>query len=188
MPNDKPAVMLSHEQLQELLAGVLAKANQMNPLEAEKYHEELEKRRRTEIFKNTVRSEVAAQQARLQSCSHCRWPATAGKLGGHAAPRGQGEWVTGGQIHGRGIIGLTCLRCGNRWLWQGTQDELEYAESAGLLNFPPPAEERCLTACRHCSEFFTNKQLTQHEGTCPKKLMMEANVAEAALLARSEHA
>ena len=172
---DKPMVSLTQEQLQELLGKVAAIASEnMNPLEKEKYQEQLDMKRRIEIFKSTVRSEVAAQAARMAGCSHSRWPSSAGKMGGHAAPRGQGEWATGGQIHGHGLLGLTCLRCGKGWFWMGSPQELDYAESAGLLNFPPPDDSRCLTACIHCSEFFTGKEVREHEKKCPKRLNLKS--------------
>jgi hypothetical protein len=37
------AVNISKADLQDLLAGILAKANQLNPLEARKYKEEIDK-------------------------------------------------------------------------------------------------------------------------------------------------
>lgn len=184
MANDKPMIGLSAEQFQEMLSTILAKANQMNPLEAKKYQEDIEKSQRLEIFKATLAAEVAAEKARKLGCSHRRHP-NGTPHAGLPAPEGQGEWATGGQTHGRSLIGLACIRCGKGWLWVGSPGELDFAEANGLLTYPPPSEDRCLTACRHCSQFFTNKELRAHEDHCPKKLVLRQTEA---LMERAEHA
>ena len=164
------SINMTKEQLQEILAAAISGAKQMNPLEQKKYNEELEKeRRRARMMVTLGKAEEEARRNRELGCSHTRYPATHGKLAGHPAPRGQGEWCTGGQIHGYGLIGITCLRCGSHWMFRASQQELAYANDAGLMGFPPPPTERVLEQrCQHCAEMFTESEFAKHDAEACK--------------------
>lgn len=106
-------------------------------------------KRRDLAMRELGKVEEAAAIARKHGCSHTRHPMAMGLLGGHGAPKGQGEWTTGGQLSGRndktGAVQavLVCSRCATTWRWEPTVQELEYFQNGGtMLGYAPPAEDR----------------------------------------------
>jgi hypothetical protein len=88
--------------------------------------------------------EEEARERRKNGCTHTRH-ALGTKLAGHAAPRGQGEWTTGGQMHGDGTATITCTRCAYQWRFLPNHTEREYTQDSGLLGAaPPPARKNRL--------------------------------------------
>lgn len=147
----EPGITLTKDELQELLSNAVAAAigaaKALNPLEQKKYDEALaadERRKQMMVALGKIEEESARRKK--EGCSHCRWPMSAGRNAGSAAPKGQGEWCTSGQIHGYDTIGLICQRCGTVWVYRATPQELEYAQQAGLLGMAPPPDSRLLAA------------------------------------------
>lgn len=169
-------VSFTKEQFQEFLHAI--SQNKLNPLEQKKLEEELRKDRRK--LRRSIEEGYSAELkrwAQQNGCTHSRWPA-GHRNAGESAPRGQGEWTTGGQVSGN-VISLLCLRCQTTWKFEGTQQEVEYANNSasGLMCFPPPPVERCLNKdqfisvrpvapvfqpCQKCGEEFTEKELAKH--------------------------
>lgn len=160
---------ISKEDLQKLLrevvAGAVAEARRMNPLEQRKYDEDLKReQRRREMMVELGRIEDAARARRKYGCSHQRYPASAGKLAGHPCPNGQGEWTTGGQPHTGGLISLICTRCSTIWVWRATGEEYQFAVDTGMAGMAPPMESRCLSeCCPWCNKMFTKDELKEHD-------------------------
>lgn len=147
MKETNDAVTWTKEEFQNFLTALRDMAQpKMNPLEQKKFEEEAQKdARRNQMQVELAKVEMAKQKQRKEGCSHCRWPATAGKKGGHAAPRGQGEWVTQAQLHEQnGTIDLMCQRCTWIWRWKATPEEISYMKDndGGMAGFPPPSEDR----------------------------------------------
>lgn len=117
----------------------------INPMEQKKYEEELKKEKRRALLAVELgRAEAQARWNKQNGCSHCRYPAGSGKLAGHACPRGQGEWCTGGQVHGDDTASLICTRCGTLWRFQASPQEREYIRETGGTGMVPPPIDRCL--------------------------------------------
>ena len=172
-PQSAQIVGISKEDLQELLSSILAKAEErMNPADRIVFDEQMSRMARLEQFKAIMAADVAAQKARAAGCTHRRWP-KGHDLAGHPAPRGQGEWVTGGQLHGSGrqrFAALTCLRgCGATWLFFPSDGEFAYLEDSGMLGWVPPAENRLLERCTWCSKLFPKLTVHEHEEGCAAK-------------------
>lgn len=137
-----PSITLTKEDLKELLISVMQAANTMNPLEQKKYEEELMKEKRKAMLVKQLGEEEERQLAlRRNSCSHC-----VDKSTGESVPRGQGMWITQGQVHSNDVISIVCLRCATVWYFKGTASERDYSINAehGMLHFPPPSPERLL--------------------------------------------
>jgi hypothetical protein len=80
-------------------------------------------------------------------CTHQR-----DKSKGHMVRRGDGEWMTGGQVLTNGDIALLCTRCQVQWIFKPTNNELDFANNAGLMGFPPPEIERCTNRANFLKE------------------------------------
>lgn len=104
-------VTLSREDLQALLEAVVKAAKAPNALEQKAIDAEVERdRRRTMLMIELAKIEEQKQIARKNGCSHERYP-QGHRHAGHPAPRGIGEFTTGGQLTGRELATLVCLRC-----------------------------------------------------------------------------
>jgi hypothetical protein len=150
-----PNVEISQEALQELLktvvAAAIAESKKLNPLDQKKYEEALaQEERRAKMIVQMGKIEEAAQIAKKNGCSHCRWPANSGKHAGYAAPRGQGEWTTGGQAYQDGTAVMVCSRCATTWRFRPTSEYYNYIIQNGMLSDPPPPDDQCL--CDGCLE------------------------------------
>lgn len=157
---------ITKSDLQDLLSTLMKEVKSMNPLEQKKYDEEVAKdKRRAQMVVSLGRAEEEAMNQKKGRCSHCRWPAGSGKRSGEAAPRGQGEWCTGGQKHGDQTASLICGRCAFEWRFRPTPGEMDYLDNEGFMGFAPPSDDRLLSSCVDCSEYFTNKEMKEHECT-----------------------
>lgn len=142
-----PAIELSAQQLQTILEAVVAKAKELNPLEQRKYEETLAKERRRDMLAVQLgRTEEEATARKRNACSHMRYPATAGKLAGHGAPKGTpgAEWTTGGQAYQNGLAMLFCTRCTSSWWFKPSPEFFQMIVQNGLENQAPPPEEHCV--------------------------------------------
>ncbi len=140
---------LSKEDIRNLLTEAMAAAvnlpRAMNPMEKKQYEEEIKREKRRAILSVELGKAEAEKRYRQQTgCTHSRLSTAAGARAGQPAPRGQGEWTTGGQVHGYDTIGLVCLRCSTSWQFKATPQEIEFANQVGLLGFAPPPIERCI--------------------------------------------
>lgn len=152
-----PNVEMSPAQLQQILEAVLAKANQLNPLEQKRYDEEMAKQRRRDLLAVEIgRAEQQATLARRNACSHMRDGKT-----GDSVPRGwpTGEWTTGGQAYQNGLAMMFCSRCQSQWWFKPTPEYHAAILQNGLRSSAPPPDDQCIcigcyeqkTKCR-CSE------------------------------------
>ena len=139
---------ITPEQLQSILkeavAAAIGAAKQMNPLEQKQYDEQIKRENSKRVFKETVAAEQQKMANRKLNCTHKRWPANAGKMAGHMAPKGQGEWRTGAQLHSGGFASVTCLQCTSTWIFKPFPNEVEYIIDGGGSNMEPPDKSRCL--------------------------------------------
>ena len=135
--------------------------------------EQIESRRsrRDVMHAQMAKAEEEHQARKRYACSHTRHPASAGRMGGYPAPKGQGEWTTSGQAHDNGTISLICLRCNESWTWRATREELQYVNDASLLGFAPADEKRALKQCAWCSELFPQASVAEHEKSCTQRWM-----------------
>lgn len=136
--SDKDTVVMSKDQFQQILDAL---GNRMNPLEQKKYEEELARdKRRTAMQIESARIEIEKRERQKNSCTHTR------DKEGNMAPRGQGMWTTGGQVHGDDTISLLCMRCGFVWKFKGTPSERDLAVNGphGLLGLAPPDDSRLI--------------------------------------------
>lgn len=146
-------VEMNAEQLQKILEAVLDKAKQLNPLDQRKYDEILRKEKRRDDFALSLGEIERAKNENLaRNCSHMRYPATAGKLSGHVAPKGYpgAEWRTGGQMYQNGLAMMLCLRCGTSWWFRPTPEYASYLMQNGLDSTAPPEDKDCV--CIGCFE------------------------------------
>ena len=109
-------------------------------LEQKQIDKQIESDKRRDLAMRALgKIEAEAAEARKHSCSHTRHPMAMGLLGGHAAPKGKGEWITGGQLSGRndktGAIQavLVCSRCATTWRWEPNVQELDYFQGGGTM-------------------------------------------------------
>ena len=140
-------VYMTKEDLQSILEAILAKSNQLNPLEQKKFDEEMAKQRRRDLLAVEVgRAEQEAQDRKKNACSHMRYPATAGKLSGQSAPKGTpgAEFTTGGQAYQNGLAMQFCTRCQTQWWFKPTQDYYTVIMQEGLSQTAPPPEDQCM--------------------------------------------
>jgi hypothetical protein len=139
------AVTLSKEDLSKLLEAAIRAAKAPNVLEQKAIDEAIEKeKRRNLLMKELGKAEQETMLRRKNGCSHSRHPQGSGKRAGQPAPRGQGEWTTGGQLVGRDLAVLCCLRCAWTWQWQPTYEEREFILNEGMLGMAPPPADRLL--------------------------------------------
>ena len=101
-------------------------------------------KRRARMQIELAKVEEESRKRKKYGCSHCRQPMGAGKNAGNAAPKGTGEWTTGGQQIGLDKAFMLCLRCSYSWTWQPTPQELDYIQQNGMLGMAPPASERVI--------------------------------------------
>lgn len=167
---------ISKEELQQLMSSVigvaLAESKKMNPLEQKAFDEQIEKdKRRRMMMVQLGKIEEEAARRKKYGCTHSRHP-SGHKLAGHPCPRGQGEWVTGGQLHSRGIASVICLRCATTWLFRPRQEDIQGIIDGGLAGVAPPDDDSCLSQrCRSCSEFFTQDEYEAHDkDACKAKI------------------
>jgi len=156
-------VNITRDDLQAILETVLAKSNQLNPLEQKKYDEEMAKQRRRDLLAVEVgRAEEEAQRRKRNSCSHLRYPATAGKLSGQSAPRGTpgAEYTTGGQAYQNGLAMMFCTRCQTQWWFKPTQDYYTIILQEGLSSTAPPLDDQCI--CIGCFELKSQCKCVEH--------------------------
>lgn len=157
MPNDKGMISISPEDLQQLLKTAIAEAvgqaTKLNPIEQRKLDEELAKdRRRSMMMIQLGKIEEESARQKRDGCSHMRYPAGAGKLAGHSAPRGAlgAEWCTGGQAYQDGTAMIICLRCSSTWLFRPDSNYYNAILQNGLGGEGPPPEN--VTICPSCFE------------------------------------
>src|SRR5215467_15729109 len=107
MAEKETMVSITPTQLQDILTAALKAANQPNALEAKHIAEETEReRRRQNLAIELARVEEEARWRKQTSCTH-----TVNEKTGEPVPRGQGKWLTGGQMHGDDSATLICQRC-----------------------------------------------------------------------------
>ena len=137
-------ISLSKAELQELLTAVVKAGTAPNAFQQKAVQEELQREHRRNLLAVELgKVEEARMQARKNGCTHSRLSMAAGKNGGNAAPRGTGEWTTGGQLSGDGEEAmLICQRCSWMWKWKVTNQEREAINNVGLLGAAPPPAER----------------------------------------------
>ncbi len=150
-------VEMSPEQLQKILEAVVAKVQALNPLDQRKYDELIAREKRRDDFALSLGNIEKEKIANIKrSCSHMRYPATAGKLSGHVAPAGYpgAEWRTGGQVYQNGLAMMLCLRCGTQWWFKPTAEYYAVLMQNGLDNTAPPPDDHCI--CIGCFELKQN--------------------------------
>lgn len=158
---------ISKEELQNLLAAAIAagvaESKKMNPLEEEEFKKQMELKRRRDMMQVEMgRIEEEAAKRKRYGCSHSRY-ANGHKLAGHPCPKGQGEWVTNGQMHSKGVASLICQRCGTAWIFRPDADEVQAIIDGGLSGMAPPDDSKCLgQRCSTCNEFFTPGEYESH--------------------------
>lgn len=133
---------LTKDALKELLETVMSSARRMTPLEEKKYKEEIDKEnRRMQMMKVLGQAEEEAMARKRDSCSHCVDPRT-----GDSVARGQGVWITQGQVHNNDVISLICLRCSTVWYFKGTPAERNASIDGahGLAGAAPPPAHRLI--------------------------------------------
>jgi hypothetical protein len=137
---------LTKQDLADIVAAAVAAANRPDPLREKELAEQLAtEKRRTAMMLELGKIEEASTKRKKDGCTHSRLPMSAGKFGGHAARKGEGEWTTGGQLHSDGTATLICTRCSWTWHFQPTLQERDYIEQQGMLGMAPPAESRLIT-------------------------------------------
>lgn len=159
---------ISKEELQQILAtavgAAVAEVKKMNPLEEEKFKKEMELKKRRDMMQVEMgRIEEESARRKRFGCSHSRYP-NGHRLAGHPCPKGQGEWVTGGQMHSKGVASIICLRCGTAWLFKPDADEVQAIIDGGLVGMAPPNESKCLMQrCSWCNDFMTPAEFSTHD-------------------------
>lgn len=139
------SITLTKDQFQQILDAL--QTPRMNPLEEKRLKDELERAKRLEQVQiESARTEMLKRENKKNGCSHTRYPMSAGKKAGHAAPRGQGEWTTSGQPHADDTATMICERCGYTWRWKTTPQERDYFmnNDGGMLGMAPPEESRVI--------------------------------------------
>lgn len=167
-------VTMTQEQFNQLLEA-LGSSKKMNPLEEIQYQQQVEAQKRAQLMREGVQAEEQSQQRRKASCTHSRYPMSAGARGGLPCPKGQGEWTTGGQTLNNRHIVLICTRCARTWKWEATPEQLQAANDGGLLGIAPPSEDICLQDCAYCNKPVKSKDLAEHEAQCKAALESRAS-------------
>ena len=147
-------ITISEDQLSSMFSkameAAVTAARAPGVLEQKEIDKQIEADKRRDLaMRSLAKIEEEAARNKKNSCSHTRHPMAMGMLGGHGAPKGQGEWTTGGQFSGRndktGAIQavLVCSRCSMTWRWEPTVKELDYFQNGGtMLGYAPPPEDR----------------------------------------------
>lgn len=136
---------LTKQDLIDIVSAAVAASHQLNPIEQRKYEQELEaQKRRDKAMVELAKAEEESARRKKFGCSHSRHPMAMGKLGGHAAPKGTGEWTTGGQLHDDDTATMVCSRCAWTWHWKPTLQERLYIEQQGMLGMAPPDDSRLI--------------------------------------------
>jgi hypothetical protein len=163
---------ITKQELQEMMAktvaAVVSEMKKPNAIEQKALDEaENASKRRQLLMKTLGKAEEESMRRKRYGCSHSRYSNAAGRLAGHSAPRGTGEWTTGGQTHGNGTITVICMRCATDWTYKGTPEEYQSAQDAGLLGVEPPPPERWILTCGYCNTEFTGeKKYRDHIEKC----------------------
>jgi len=146
---DKQTFVLSDEQLSKIITAAVTAAKAPNPVEAREIEKQIEAdKRRTMMQVEMAKAEEEHIRQKKYGCSHSRHPQGAGKMAGHAAPKGTGEWTTGGRLCGRNEktgaprAVLICQRCSWTWTFEPTIQELDYINESGMLGMAPPTKEK----------------------------------------------
>jgi hypothetical protein len=138
------SISFTKAELQSLLEAAVRAANAPNALEQKAIAEDLQREHRRALFAVELgKVEEGRMLAKKNGCTHSRLSMAAGKNGGNTAPRGEGEWTTGGQLSGNAEEAmLICTRCSYMWKWKVTNQEREFINNTGLLGMAPPPHER----------------------------------------------
>jgi len=147
--SDPKGMILTEEQLTRVLSAAIKAASAPNALEEKAIEKQIEADKRRSLMQvEMAKAEEEHIKRKKYGCSHYRWPMSAGKLGGHGAPKGQGESCLSGQLQGRnpqtGAPRATaiCQRCSWTWIFEPTIQELDQIQESGLMGWAPPTKER----------------------------------------------
>ena len=137
-------IYFSPDQLQEFMAkamaAAVAEARKMTPMEERKYNEEVQReKRRDRMAIELAKAEEQIQRNKRLGCSHKCDPRTGLAVG---RDRQDGDWTTGGQLHGNDMATLVCIRCAWTWRWITSPAERDYINNAGMLHMSPPDQGR----------------------------------------------
>lgn len=139
------------EKQSEMFMEFAKQMTKLNPVEQRTLDEAIEKeKRRAMAMIEFGKVEEEAERRKRENCSHMRYPATAGRMSGHGAPRGTlgAEWCTGGQAYQNGTATLICQRCSTTWLFRPSPEYYTAIVQNGLMGEAPPPEKD--TLCFGC--------------------------------------
>src|SRR5215470_4966317 len=146
---DKQTFVLTDEQLSKIITAAVTAAKAPNPVEAKEIEKQIEADKRRSLMQvEMAKAEEENTKRKKYGCTHSRYPMSMGKQGGHAAPKGTGEWTTGGQLCGRNPktgtprAVLICQRCSWTWTFEPTIQELDFINESGMMGMTPPTKER----------------------------------------------
>ena len=92
----------SLEMVEKIVTAAVAAARAPNPKEAREIEQDVQReRRRTLLSVELAKVEEEKTQRRKHGCSHSRVE-NGSKNAGMPAPKGTGEWTTGGRLVGQG--------------------------------------------------------------------------------------
>jgi hypothetical protein len=133
-------------ELMERMVSAAVKASRApNAKETREIEADIEReRRRTMLAVELGKVEQEHQERRKNGCSHSRYE-NGSKNAGQPAPKGTGEWTTGGQLVGRDTACTICVRCAYNWIWKPTWEEREYINNVGMLGMAPPKPEQVIS-------------------------------------------
>jgi hypothetical protein len=139
--SDQQPMMLTPEMLERIIKAARApNAKEAREIEADVERE----KRRTLLAVELAKSEQATMDRKKNGCSHSRYE-NGSRNAGQAAPKGTGEWTTGGQLVGRDTACTICVRCAYSWIWKPTWEQREYIENVGMLGMAPPKPEQVIS-------------------------------------------
>jgi hypothetical protein len=128
--------------MERMVAAAVKASRAPNPKEARELEADIEReKRRTLLAIELAKSEQAILERKKNGCSHSRYE-NGSKNAGMPAPKGTGEWTTGGQLIGRDEAFLVCMRCSYGWKWKTSYEEREQIANTGMLGMAPPKPER----------------------------------------------
>jgi len=137
-------ISLTFEQLKELLASA---QKQPNIVEQKAIEAEIQREKNKAL---AVRELGKVEEERLRhkrsSCTHYRFPMTAGERGGHMAPRERGESMLSGQLHSQKLATAICCRCSMTWTFRPTEQEYEYFSTQGMKGIDIPDPSRVIAS------------------------------------------
>lgn len=151
-PNDVAVTGITPEQLQQILAAVIAETKKLNPMEQQQLDDMLKAQaRKDKMMIALAKAEEQAQWTKRNGCSHKRYPKSH-DLAGHSAPKDElmAEWCTGGQAYQDGTAVLVCTRCSTVWRFRPTPDYYTQIVQNGLRGQAPPPPEHVM--CEGCHE------------------------------------